>query len=263
MTTSTALIDTHCHLTFPDFEGRVAEELKAASAAGVRGAITISTSTANARECLSLSQLHDNLWCSAGVHPLYSDEPIDWSVLKEVGAHAKCVAWGELGLDRHHTQPPFQTQLTVLEAQLAEIESLERAGMTKPIILHCRDAFSDLIPILKSSCLSSNRFVFHCFTAGPAEMRALLDFGAMVSFTGVLTYKNAKATQEAACLTPIDRVMVETDSPFLAPEPHRLTRPNAPRLVTHIADQLASLRGITPEAMRAQLALNCTAFFGI
>ena len=257
------VIDTHCHLTFPEYEGRVDQVLADARAVGVVGAITIATTTTDAVRALALAQAHEHLWSSAGVHPLYAEKPADWAQMRSVGLDRKCVAWGELGLDRHHTQPPFQTQLTVLEAQLAEIESLERAGMTKPIILHCRDAFSDLIPILKSSCLSSNRFVFHCFTAGPAEMRALLDFGAMVSFTGVLTYKNAKATQEAACLSPIDRVLVETDSPFLAPEPHRLTRPNAPRLVTHIADKLASLRGITPEAMRAQLALNCTAFFGI
>ncbi|MSR41207.1 MAG: TatD family deoxyribonuclease [Phycisphaerales bacterium] len=263
MTDSTDLIDTHCHLTFPEFAGKVSATLVAAQVAGVRGAITISTSTSNARECLALAKQHASLWCSAGVHPLYSDEPCDWSALEEVGSDPKCVAWGELGLDRFHAQPTFEQQLTVLHAQLEELERLQAKGLSKPIILHCRDAFDQLIPILRATSLPRDRFVFHCFTADSTAMRALLDFGAMASFTGVLTYKNAKATQEAALLPPLDRMMVETDAPFLSPEPHRLERPNAPRLVVHVADQLARLRGIEPLAMRAQLAANCKRFFGI
>ncbi len=263
MTDSVDLIDTHCHLTFPEFSGRVGEVLANASRVGIRGAITISTSTSNARECLALAKSHDNLWCSAGVHPLYCDEPCEWSALGEVGRDAKCIAWGELGLDAFHSKPPIEQQLTVLEDQLAVLEGLRGDGLEKPVVIHCRDAFDRLIPILRACTLPAPRFVFHCFTGGPSEMRALLDFGAMVSFTGVLTYKNARATQEAALLPPADRIMVETDSPFLSPEPHRLIRPNEPRYVTHVADKLADLRGVKHGVMRAQLAANCKRFFGI
>ncbi len=263
MSESVDLIDTHCHLTFPEFAGRVGRTLADAASGGVRGALTVSTSTSNARDCLALAKEHPTLWCSAGVHPLYSDEPCDWRVLSEVGNDPKCVAWGELGLDCFHTKPLLEQQLTILEAQLAQLESLHAAGLRKPVIIHCRDAFDRLIPILASSSLPPTGFVFHCFTGDSTDMRALLDFGAMVSFTGVLTYKNAKVTQDAALLPPLDRIMVETDAPFLSPEPHRTQRPNEPRLVTHVADKLADLRALERTMMRSQLAANCKRFFGI
>ena len=259
------VIDTHCHLTFPEYEGRVADVLAEARAAGVVGAITISTTTADATRVRALAELHDGLWCSAGVHPLYSDEPADWEEMRVAGRSPKCVAWGELGLDRHYADPPQSVQRPLLEAQLGHIARWHREepALAKPVVVHCREAFDDLIPILRASGLPPERFVFHCFTAGPREMRMLLDFGASVSFTGVVTFRNAKETREAAQLPPSDRVMVETDAPFLTPEPHRTVRPNAPKFVVHVAEALAGLRGVTPETFAAQVSANAKRFFAL
>lgn len=257
------MIDTHCHLTFPEYAGRVDSVLEEARAAGVFGAITISTTTADATRALALARASDGLWSSAGVHPLYSDQPADWQELREVGLDPKCVAWGELGLDRHYPQPDQRMQLAVLETQLGFLRSWrsEDTRLDKPIVIHCREAFDELIPILRASGLPADRFVFHCFTAGPRELRMLLDFGAWVSFTGVVTFRNAKDTREAARIAPLDRVMVETDAPFLTPEPHRTVRPNHPKFVVHVADALADLQERDRLGVREQLGRNAAKFF--
>jgi|694.fasta_scaffold142152_3 TatD DNase family protein len=259
------VIDTHCHLTFPEYEGRVGEILADARAVGVLGAITIATTTRDARRTVALAEAHANLWASAGVHPLYADEPADWEEMRAAARSPKCVAWGELGLDRHYADPPQEVQRPVLEAQLEAIARWhgEEPALTKPIVLHCREAFDELIPVLRASGLPAERFVFHCFTAGPREMRLLLDFGASVSFTGVVTFRNAKPTHDAARLAPLDRIMVETDAPFLTPEPHRTVRPNAPKYVVHVVEALAALRGEPVERVREAVFANAQAFFGV
>ena len=259
------VIDTHCHLTFPEYAGRVETVLAEARAAGVFGAITISTTTGDAVRALALARAHPSLWSSAGVHPLYSDQPANWQEMREVGLDPKCVAWGELGLDRHYAEPAQDIQRSVLDVQLGHLADWRRQDprLDKPIVIHCREAFDELIPILRSSGLPPERFVFHCFTAGPREMRLLLDFGAWVSFTGVVTFRNAKDTHEAARLAPPDRVMVETDAPFLTPEPHRTVRPNEPRFVAHVADALADLWGRSRAEVRAQLDRNARRFFSL
>ena len=257
------MIDTHCHLTFPEYAGRVGGVLDDARAAGVLGAITISTTTADAVRTVSLARQHANLWASAGVHPLYADRPADWGEMREAGLDPKCVAWGELGLDRHHRTPPLDVQRPLLEEQLAHLARWRREDprLDKPVVIHCREAFDELIPVLAASGLPAERIVFHCFTAGPREMRMLLDFGASVSFTGVVTYRNARETHEAACLAPPERVMVETDAPFLTPEPHRTVRPNEPRFVVHVADALAALWKRPQEDVREQMFKNAKDFF--
>ena len=259
------MIDTHCHLTFPEYAGRVDSVLSEARAAGVFGAITISTTTADAQNALALAESHRDLWCTAGVHPLYSDRPADWSAMRAVGLHAKCIGWGELGLDRHYSEPSQEVQRRVLDEQLAHLARwrTEDPRLDKPVVVHCREAFDELIPVLRASGLPPERFVFHCFTAGPREMRLLLDFGAWVSFTGVVTFANAKDTRAAAALAPADRVMVETDAPFLTPEPHRKVRPNEPRFVVHVADALAQLWNRPPAEVHAQLGSNARRFFGV
>ncbi|MDX2148469.1 MAG: TatD family hydrolase [Planctomycetota bacterium] len=265
------MIDTHCHLTFPDFAGDepgagVAAELAEAARHGVTGCITISTTTRDCTKALAIAQSHARVWCSAGVHPLYADQgPHDWQALERCIAERKCVAWGELGLDNHYPEPGRDVQHAVLAEQLAFIERVHRARpeLEKPVVLHCREAFADLIPILKRTTLKPDRFVFHCFTGSPADMRMLLDFGASVSFTGVLTYRNAADVREAAKLVPSDRLMVETDAPFLPPEPVRGKRPCRPWMVRHTAEHLASVRGLSFEAMHERLNTNTEKFFGI
>lgn len=257
------MIDTHCHLTFPEYEGRVDAVLAAAREVGVVGAITISTTTANAVRSVELARAHAGLWASAGVHPLYADSVADWSELRAAALDPKCVAWGELGLDRHYANPPQSLQRPLLEEQLARIVRwrCEDPRLDKPVVLHCREAFDELVPVLRASGLPPERFVFHCFTGDAREMRLLLDFGAFVSFTGVVTFRNARETQAAARLAPPERVMIETDAPFMTPEPHRSIRPNEPRFVPLVADALAALWGRpAPEVRELSLATSVDFF---
>jgi TatD DNase family protein len=152
----------------------------------------------------------------------------------------------------------------VLGEQLAFIEECHReTGRVLPIVIHCREAFSDLIPVLRGTGLDPARFVFHCFTGGPGDMRALLDFGAMVSFTGVVTYRNAAEVREAARLAPLGRIMVETDAPYLSPDPHRGERPCKPWMTSVTARRLAEIRGEQWEGFHAAINRNTTAFFGV
>lgn len=257
------MFDSHCHLTFPEFQHRLEPVMDAARAAGVFGAITIATSSGDAERSLAIARAHPDVWCSAGIHPLHCDEPIDWQQLRRCATDPKCVAWGELGLDNHYSKPPRDLQRKVLAEQLAHIESWRREGLEKPIVIHCREAFDDLLPILGDSALPHDRFVFHCFTGTVAEARRVLDFGAWISFTGVVTFRNARDVAEAATITPADRIMVETDAPFLSPEPIRTARPNEPRHIPHIVQRIAALRGDRPEALGERLDRNTERFFGI
>ncbi len=258
------MIDTHCHLTFPDFEGRIPQVLEAARAAGVTGAMTVSTTPPDAERALGVAMRHNNVWCSAGVHPLYADQgPFDWTLLRAVAFHDRCAALGELGLDNHYSDPPRTIQRSVLEEQLAHIQTWRDAGLEKPVILHCRDAFADLVPVLRKTSIPPHRFVFHCFTGNETDMRLVLDFGASVSFTGVVTYQNAREVQAAARLVPLDRIMVETDAPFLTPHPHRGVRPNEPRFARVTAEFLAQLRGESWNTFHGAINDNTRRFFGI
>lgn len=259
------MIDTHCHLTFPDFAGRIPEVLDEAAKAGVTGAITISTTTKDCLSALAIAKAHANVWCSSGVHPLYSDRgPHAWGNLRTVARDPRCVAWGELGLDNHYSTPARDVQRAVLDEELAFIAACHKEGdRTLPVVLHCREAFAGLIPILHATSLDPSRFVFHCFTGTPMDMRALLDFGAMVSFTGVVTYRNAPEVREAAKLAPLDRIMVETDAPYLSPDPHRGQRPCKPWMSSVTARCLADLRGESWEDFHAAINRNTTRFFGI
>jgi TatD DNase family protein len=259
------VIDTHCHLTFPDFAGRIDEVLKEAGDAGVTGAITISTTTQDCLAALAIATAHQNVWCSAGVHPLYSHQgPHVWENLHRVAGDPRCVAWGELGLDNHYAEPARTVQDAVLTEQLEFIGACRREhGIDKPVVLHCREAFDDLIPILRGSGLEPTRLVFHCFTGTPADARKCLDLGAMISFTGVVTYRNAKEVREAARLVPRDRIMMETDAPFLSPEPFRGKRPCRPAWVRHTAESLAALRGERFEEFHEAVNENTRRFFGV
>lgn len=262
------VIDTHCHLTFPDFAGRAEAELALCAEHGVTGCITISTTSVDCEHALAIARAHKRVWCTSGVHPLHSDEgPHDWGVIRRVARDARCVAWGELGLDNHYKEPARSVQDAVLAEQLAVIEgersAAGEAGLGKPVVIHCREAFADLLPVLRRSALDPSRFVFHCFTGNAAEARMVLDIGAMISFTGVVTYKNAQDVQEAARLVPINRIMVETDAPFLSPMPHRGERPCRPWMTALTARFLAELRGEEWETFHHAINENASRFFGI
>jgi len=259
------MFDTHCHLAFAAFAGRVERILSDAEAAGVCGAITVSTTSRDCLEGLELARGDVRVWCTAGVHPLSANQPRDWSNIKAVAQDDRCVAWGELGLDHHYDDPPASRQRELLGEQLAFIESCSGPGGVgaMPIVVHCRDAVDDLLGVFGEAGFEPQRYVFHCFTGTPQEARKVLDFGAWISFTGVVTFKNAREVAEAAKIVPADRIMVETDAPYLSPEPVRKMHPNEPRNVVHIARFLAALRGVDATEFEAQLDRNAERCFGV
>ncbi len=257
------MIDTHCHLTFAAFAGRVDQVLADARAVGVRGAITVATTAAECAEAQQLAHAHNGLWFTAGVHPLSAADPRNWDDVKVAAADDKCVAWGELGLDGYHAEPPLPLQRELLGEQLTFIESCRAEGLTKPIVVHCRDTIDELLDVFGSAPFDTARYVFHCFTGTADEARRVLDFGAWISFTGVVTFKNAKAVAEAAKLVPDDRIMVETDAPFLSPEPVRRVHPNEPKHVVHTARFLAGLRDVEFADFERRLDANAERFFGL
>lgn len=263
------MFDTHCHLLFPPLRDRTPQVLQQAQAAGVTGVITVATTCDDALEGLALARAHAQVWCTAGVHPLQAAGEHRLTDLLSVAGDPRCVAWGEIGLDAHHARPTRQAQARVLGEQLALIERADTearaapSGRCLPVVLHCRDAFDDLLAILRRTRIEPQRFVFHCFTGTPAHLRRVLDFGAMVSFTGVVTYRNAREVREAARLVPPDRLMVETDAPYLPPEPQRGRGPCEPWMASLTARTLAELRGEDWDRFHAAINQNTHRFFGV
>lgn len=237
--------------------------LEDAAGAGVRGVITVGTTPADCLAAADLAARFPNVWCTAGVHPLSAGEPRQWPMIRKVAEQPRCVAWGELGLDNHYDDPPAEAQRALLDEQLERIAEWSAEIGPKPIVVHCRDAVDDLLPIFERAPMPRDRYVFHCFTGTPDDARKVLDFGAWISFTGVVTFANAPHVAEAAKLVPDDRLMVETDAPYLSPEPVRKVRPNEPKHVVHVARRLAELRGAAPGDLEALLDANAERFFGI
>ena len=253
------MIDTHCHLTSKQLISRQQEVIDRAELAGVSEMITVATDADDAIVAKDLAEADSRVYCSSGIHPLYAESEWKWDLVLEASRSPRCVAWGELGLDRHYDNPPIEMQKKLLEEHIAIIEA--QKGDTRPIIVHCRRAVEDLLPIFKASTIAGNRFVFHCFTETPDDAMKILDLGAMISFTGVVTYKNASEVVAAAELVPIERMMVETDAPYLSPEPVRNMRPNEPKNVVHTASFIANLKGVDACDFEQQLDANAERFF--
>lgn len=254
------MIDTHCHLTYDGLHERVDEVITAAGDAGVDRMISVGTSPTDAAKAVALAERRAEVFATIGLHPHYATswpdrEPIARAI-REYAGHQRVVALGEMGLDRHYPDPPLDEQRRVLEWQL------ELAGESDlPIIIHNREATDDVLGALRAAGLLGERFVFHCFTGDDGELDAVLEFGAMVSFTGIVTFGNARDLAASAKRVPLDRLMVETDSPYLTPAPHRKVRPNEPRYVADVARFLAKERGMDEAAFVARMDANARRFF--
>lgn len=259
------MIDTHCHLTYDGLHERVDEVLAGAARAGVDRMISVGTTPADAAKAAALARRKPNVYFTAGLHPHYAqgytDKAALLDALREKLAEPKCVALGEMGLDRHYPDPPFDLQRRVFGWQL-ELASGPSA-YPGPIVIHNREATDDTLAALTASGIAPSRFVFHCFTGSAEELDAILGFGAMVSLTGIVTFASAKALAKASDAIPLDRLMIETDSPYLTPAPHRKIRPNEPRFVADVAHFLAARRGMTRDAFAAAVDANAERFFGL
>lgn len=260
------MIDTHCHLTYDGLLERVDDVIAAAAEAGVDRMISVGTTPADAEKARALSQRKPNIFFTAGLHPHYAEGYTDKAALldalREKLADPKCVALGEMGLDRHYPDPPFDLQQRVFDWQLElASEKGDKYLFTKPIVIHNREATDDTLAMLNTSGIDPTRFVFHCFTGSADELDKILAFGAMVSLTGIVTFPSARDLAEATDRIPLNRLMIETDSPYLTPAPYRKVRPNEPKYVADVAEFLADLRVQPLDEFVAKVDANAERFF--
>jgi TatD DNase family protein len=247
------LVDSHCHLDFPDFAADLDAIVERASAAGVGRIVTISTRVRQFEKLLALAERFSNVYCSVGTHPHNAHEELDITTddLVARSRHPKVVAIGEAGLDYHYDFSPRDAQE---EGFRRHIAAARETGL--PLVIHSRACDADMARILtEETGKGAFPAILHCFTAGPELARTAIDLGLHISFTGILTFKRSDDLRAIAASLPADRIMVETDSPYLAPGKHRGKR-NEPAYVTEIAKVLAETRGVTPEAMAALTTEN-------
>jgi TatD DNase family protein len=247
------LIDSHCHLDFPDFAAELDAVVARARAAGIARMVTISTRVAHHGELLAITERFDDVYCSVGTHPHYAHEEPDVSAADLVarGRHAKVVAIGEAGLDYHYDNSPRDAQERGFRSHIA---AARETGL--PLVIHSRDADADTARILEEET-GQGAFpaVLHCFTGGAELARRAIALGLFISFTGILTFKNSQALRAIAANLPADRILVETDAPYLAPGRHRGKR-NEPAFVIETANVLAEARGVSFDAIARQTTDN-------
>ena len=248
------LIDSHCHLNFPDLAQRLPEILANMAEAGVDKAIAISVSRQSFEEVHAIAQNHPNIYATVGIHP---DDPeaeeFSLEELLERAARPKVVAIGETGLDYHWCKGDLAWQH---QRFALHIEAANRSGL--PLVVHTRDAAEDTMRLLREH--QAHAGVIHCFTEDVNTAKLALDLGFYISFSGIVTFKNATAIQEAARYVPLDRLLVETDAPYLAPVPKR-GKPNEPAYVRHTAAFVAQLRGDSLENIAQATTANCLRLF--
>jgi len=252
------LIDSHCHLDFEALSADLDGVMSRAKAADVTGMVTISTRVENFSTYAGLAERYENVWCSVGTHPHNAHEELHITAdeLVRLSAHPRCVAIGEAGLDYFYDNAPRDAQATGLRRHIA---AARITGL--PLVIHSRQADEDMGAILEEEAgQGSFPFVLHCFTAGPELARRALALGGYISFSGIITFKNAEEIREVASFVPADRYLVETDAPYLAPIPHR-GQSNEPAFVRHTAERLAEVRGIDLETLGAQTTANFARLF--
>ena len=253
------LFDTHAHLHFPEFDADREAMLARARESGVSRMLTIGTDVETSRASIALAAREADVWATVGVHPHDAAEA-DSAVLDEIerlAAEPRVVAIGEIGLDYFRNLSPREDQHRVFRALL---ETARRAG--KPVVIHCRDAHEDTLAILAEERVAEVRGIMHCFSGDVAIARRCLDLGLLISLAGPVTYPNARALPEVARFVPGDRLVVETDCPFLPPQGYRGKR-NEPAYLSITATRVAELRGETIDALAARTTANACALLDI
>jgi TatD DNase family protein len=255
-------VDSHCHLDFPQLLGDLPAIRQAMADAGVDRALCISTTLEAFPGVHRLALDHDNFWATVGVHP--DNEGVrEPSVdeLVELASLPRVVGLGETGLDYYRLGERSADEMEWQRERFrVHIRAARRTG--KPLVIHTRSASADTLAILREEGGGEVGGVFHCFTETREVARAALDLGFHISFSGILTFKNAADLREVAREVPLDRCLIETDSPYLAPVPYR-GKTNTPAYVPHVAQQLAELKGCTPEAIGEATSRNFERLFGV
>ena len=249
-------VDSHCHLDFPEFQARLPEVLANMRAAKVDHALCVSVDLPDFPNVLKLAQEHPHLYASVGVHPDYEDTPEpSFNFLVETAAqHSKIIAIGETGLDYYRMG---DRSYESMEWQRERFRTHIRAAKSskKPLIIHTRSASEDTIRILKEEGADQIGGVMHCFTESYEVAKAAMDLGFYISFSGIVTFKSAKELQETCKKVPIDRMLIETDSPYLAPIPYR-GKTNEPAWVAQVGEYIANLKGMSLEELGIATSSN-------
>jgi TatD DNase family protein len=247
------LVDSHCHLDFPDFSTELEAIVARARAAGVGRIVTISTRVNRHAQVVAISERFPDVFCSVGTHPHYSHEEADVDAKKLIGIskHPKVVAIGEAGLDYFRNNSPRDAQIQSFRKHIA---AARETGL--PVVIHSRDCDTDMAQVLREeSGKGAFTAVLHCFTGGRELAFTAVELGHYVSFTGILTFKNSNALCDIAAELPADRILVETDAPYLAPLPYRGKR-NEPAYVVETAKFLGDSRGVLMEEITRQTTEN-------
>ncbi|MFP1632649.1 TatD family hydrolase [Zhengella sp. ZM62] len=252
------LIDSHCHLDFPDFEEERAAVVQRALDAGVKRMVTISTRVRRFDAIKAIAEAHDPVFCSVGTHPHNAGEEtgVTAADLVALADHSKCVAIGEAGLDYFYDKSPRDAQAAGFRQHIA---AARETGL--PLVIHSRDADDDMAAILREETgKGAFPFILHCFSSGRALAETGIELGGHVSFSGILTFRNSQEIRDIARDLPLERLLVETDAPYLAPPPHRGKR-NEPSFVVNTARVLAECKGISEEALADATTANCLRLF--
>jgi TatD DNase family protein len=259
-TPRTPIVDTHCHLDDERFAGDLDAVLDRMRVVGVVAAVSIGTDLASSRFAVGLAERHADLYASAAIHPSEAGKAVpdaDWAALEALTRHPRVVAVGETGLDWHRDYAPREAQ----RAHYDRFIALARAA-GKPLVVHCRDAYPDCLAQLRAAWPPPCRGVFHCFSGTVEHARAALDLGMHISIAAPVGYPRSHALRDVARRVPADRLLVETDAPWLPPQSRRGRR-NEPAYVAETAAALAAARGMTPAAVAETTTKNAQDLFGI
>ncbi|MBV2144459.1 TatD family hydrolase [Falsochrobactrum sp. TDYN1] len=252
------LVDSHCHLDFADFEPERDAIVQRALDTGIRRMVTICTRVRKFDTIRALAEAYESVYCSVGTHPNNAHEELDVTAddLVRLAAHPKVVAIGEAGLDYHYDYAPPEAQK---QGFLVHIEAARRTQL--PLVIHARNADADMASILESEMQKGAfPFILHCFSSGRALAKKGIELGGYVSFSGILTFRNSAEIREVAKIVPHERLLVETDAPYLAPMPHRGKR-NEPSFVQHTAGVLAETIGVSKEEIAEITSANVFRLF--
>jgi len=249
-----AFIDSHCHLDGKQFDSDRDAAVERARAAGVEVMVAIGTGDGppDLEAGIRMAESYPGMYATVGVHPHEAAKATDgtWPEMTALTRHGKCVAVGEIGLDYHYDFSPRDVQQSVFVRQM---ELARACGL--PIIIHTREAWEDTVELIRRHWDNSLGGIFHCFSGGPREAEQVLEMGFHVSFSGIVTFPKATDIHEAARVVPADRLLIETDAPYLAPIPYRGKR-NEPAYVVHTAARLAELRGVSVDEIAGQTTNN-------
>jgi TatD DNase family protein len=250
------LVDSHCHLDFDEYRDRIPEVLAEMGAAGVSHALCISVTLTDFPRVRALAEAHDQLFATVGIHPDYPDEaPVPVDTLVRLADHPRVLAIGETGLDYYRLGGDLEWQRDRFRTH---IRAARACG--KPLVVHTRAAADDTLRIMREERAEEVGGVMHCFTETLEVARAAVDLGFMISFSGIVTFKNAQNLRDTARVLPLDRLLVETDAPYLAPVPHR-GKTNQPAYVRYVAAEIARVRDAPSEEIAATTTGNFLRLF--